>query len=99
MFFAPDRDPMDVPAPQSPDQVAEAFAVPLVTLVAQASLEEAAVSTATSTQNGVTTMEEATLSYTLWRNPADHDDPVNLAELTDELRAAVESVPMRPLPE
>lgn len=39
------------------------------------------------------------ITYTLWRNPADHSDPVNLAALSDEQRAAIETVPPWPRPQ
>jgi hypothetical protein len=39
------------------------------------------------------------VNYTLWRNPDDRNDPVNLAELDDEARAALEAEPPWPRPE
>lgn len=38
------------------------------------------------------------LSYLLWRNPVDRSDPVNLAELDEEERAALEVEPPWPRP-
>ncbi len=38
----------------------------------------------------------ASITHTLWRNPADHNDPVDLAVLSDEKRAAIKTVPPRP---
>lgn len=38
-------------------------------------------------------------SYTLWRNPQDRDDPVNLRELDEETRRMVDDVPPWPRPE
>ncbi|MBN9179894.1 MAG: hypothetical protein J0J00_04985 [Microbacterium sp.] len=38
------------------------------------------------------------VTYTYWRNPADHADPVNLAELDDETRASLDTVPPWPRP-
>lgn len=45
-------------------------------------------------------VERATASRhsTLWRNPDDHDDPVNLAAMEDEQRRALEEVPPWPRP-
>lgn len=40
-----------------------------------------------------------TLSYPLWRNPADHDDPVNLAALDERTRAALDEPPPHPRPD
>lgn len=38
------------------------------------------------------------ISYLLWRNPADRNDPVNLAELDEEERAALDVEPPWPRP-
>ncbi|MFE5409316.1 hypothetical protein [Microbacterium sp. NPDC056569] len=38
------------------------------------------------------------LSYTLWRNPDDRSDPVNLRELDPQERAAIDDVPPWPRP-
>lgn len=38
------------------------------------------------------------LSYRLWRNPADRTDPVNLKELDDHEKAAIENIPPWPRP-
>ena len=43
-------------------------------------------------------MESTTLTYTLWRNPADRDAPVNIADLTEEMRASLDVEPPWPLP-
>ena len=42
---------------------------------------------------------EVALGYTVWRNPDDHDDPVNLAELDERTRAALDEVPPWPRPD
>lgn len=42
---------------------------------------------------------EVSLGYTVWHNPDDHDDPVNLAELDDRTRAALDEVPPWPRPD
>ncbi|WP_156743130.1 hypothetical protein [Occultella aeris] len=44
-------------------------------------------------------LESAALSCTLWRNPTDHDDPANLADLSDGARIALNSDPAGPLPD
>ena len=41
----------------------------------------------------------ASISYTLWRNPDDRSDPVNLADLDEETRRAIEEVPPWPRPQ
>ncbi|WP_292715867.1 hypothetical protein [Microbacterium sp. 13-71-7] len=44
------------------------------------------------------TQTTVTLVYTLWRNPDDHDDPVNLAELDESTREALDREPPWPRP-
>jgi len=39
-----------------------------------------------------------TVGYTLWRNPADRSDPVNLAALDEATRASLDEVPPWPRP-
>ena len=99
MEFDRSRGAGDAPAPPTPDEVAAAFPVPLATFVDQPSLEEAFVSRSGETLNGEDVMAAATLSYTVWRNPADHDDPVNLAQLPGALRAQLEFEPPWTLPD
>lgn len=69
-------------------------------LIAQPSLED------TDSIGGSTEQDTAgyasfcvSIAYTLWRNPADHCDPVNVAALDDEQRAALETVPLWPRPQ
>ncbi len=38
------------------------------------------------------------LTYTLWRNPSDRSDPVNLVDLDEQTRRAIEGVPPWPRP-
>jgi hypothetical protein len=40
----------------------------------------------------------ASVTYTLWRNPLDRSDPVNLADLDEQTRRATEDVPPWPRP-
>jgi len=40
----------------------------------------------------------ASINYTLWRNPDDRSDPVNLADLDEATRKAIEEVPPWPRP-
>jgi hypothetical protein len=89
---------MDRPAPATPAEVAAGFPVPLMTLAPQDSIEEVAVGTVTGSSNGEAFERSASLSYTLWRNPADRGDPANLLELTDEQRAGLDRVPANPPP-
>ncbi len=99
MHFS-DLDPMDLPAPQTIDELAAAFAVPLMTFVAQPSLTESSAGAVSSSSNGgPLTLDSVSVSYTLWRNPVDRDDPANLAELSESERLELDTPPSRPLPE
>jgi hypothetical protein len=76
--------------------------VPAAGLVAQRHLEdrgEAGHSSSRRLGSGVP--DEVTIgqTYVLWRNPDDHDDPVNLADLDDELRRTLDAPLERPVPE
>lgn len=89
MFVDHSIRPEDIPEPATPDGVARAFPVPLLTLTEQTSIEEYGVSTMSDGQG-----QSATLSYTFWRNPLDHDDPANLSDPPIEL-----GEPVGPLPD
>ncbi|WP_395640306.1 hypothetical protein [Pseudolysinimonas sp.] len=95
MFFDPHAVPADIPPPPTADDVARRFGVPLLTFRAQESLEESGVGTVAIGD----VVTEVALSFTLWRNPGRRDDPRNLAELSDELRASLDAEPPKPLPE
>ena len=95
-----DIDPMDVPPPPTVDTAAKMFGAPVIGLLTQPSLVESGVATSGSSTNGGPVIPESlSISYTLWRNPQDHDDPVNLAELSSLERDALEEEPVRPLPD
>lgn len=99
VYFDPSRSAADLPTPPTPDEVAREFPVPLLTLVEQESVEEAWIGTVAQNQGGQRVLDVAALSYTLWRNPHDRDDPVNLAELSEATRAALDAEPIVPLPD
>lgn len=99
MYFKHGGRPGDIPAPATPDEVAASFPVPLLAFAGQAALAEAAVSRMGESLNGETVMEAATLSYTVWRNPANRRDPANLLELSAEMRAQLAVDPPWPLPD
>ena len=84
--------PEDAPDPRLPliEQL-RAMPVPILGLVPQPHIEDwGSFSMSSGTSNGVMHEMAAGISYTLWRNPADPDDPVNLAELDDEARRALD---------
>ncbi|GAA4154798.1 hypothetical protein GCM10022286_02820 [Gryllotalpicola daejeonensis] len=65
--------------------------VPVLGLVPQRHLEDwDAFGINAGTHNGVLDSCEVSISYTLWRNPANLDDPANFAELDEEQRADLE---------
>jgi hypothetical protein len=99
MFYDESARLEDVPAPPTLDEVARAFPGPLYGFVPQPSLEPWTSGTASSTSGGRVEIESVAIGYTLWLNPDDHDDPANLAELDDELRASLDAPPVRPLPD
>ncbi|WIB12850.1 hypothetical protein [Curtobacterium sp. MCPF17_052] len=69
-------------------------------LVAQRHLEDfGSVGVQTGESDGVRDSATVSRQYTLWRNPEDHDDPVNLAAMDDERRRSLEEVPPWPRPD
>lgn len=68
--------------------------IPVMGLVAQPSLEDTdAVSPSYSGGDGGYSEMTASITYTLWRNPDDRSDPVNLAVLDEQTRRSIEEVP------
>ncbi|WP_345482334.1 hypothetical protein [Amnibacterium soli] len=72
-------------------------------LVPQRHLEDLGVEGIAASRSSVGTeerVEEVSLSrsYTLWRNPDDHADPVNLRKLDDATARALEEQPLFPVP-
>ncbi len=67
--------------------------------VAQRHLEDSgSLGVQTSEHDGVLVRATVSRQYTLWRNPDDRSDPVNLAVLDDERRRSLEEVPPWPRP-
>ncbi|MFF2299795.1 hypothetical protein [Arthrobacter sp. NPDC058127] len=77
----------------------ELMPIPIIGLVPQPSLEDVDMVGFQYGQDtrGYSEMS-ASISYTLWRNPADRSDPVNLAELDGQGRQMVEGIPPWPRP-
>ncbi|WP_154793867.1 hypothetical protein [Occultella kanbiaonis] len=61
MFIDRDRDAGDLPAPRGVDEVARSFAVPLLTLVEQDSIEEASVGEQVETHGSTDDQQHAVL--------------------------------------
>lgn len=68
-------------------------------LVPQRHLEERGETGYTSAGAGVPEELSIGRSYLLWRNPDDHDDPVNLADLDETTRATLAAPLDRPIPD
>lgn len=92
--------------PDAPDPFAQAEArvralpFPVWGLGAQPSLEDdRSPGLGTVGGSGGPGELEVAVGYTVWRNPQDRDDPVNLAELDEQTRAALDEVPPWPRPD
>ncbi|MBF4623236.1 hypothetical protein [Clavibacter sp. VKM Ac-2872] len=94
-----DADPMDLPTPPTADSITAEFGVALFTFASQPTVEEAGAGyQGHSADGGPVHLENAGVGFTVWRNPDDHDDPVNLADIDAETRAMLDAPPVRPLP-
>ncbi|MGA0568379.1 hypothetical protein ACO2Q7_13680 [Rathayibacter sp. KR2-224] len=73
--------------------------VPVMGFVLQPTLEDANMENTVS-QQGTTGLSQMAVSinYTLWRNPDDRSDPVNLAEIDEATRRALDETAPRPRP-
>jgi hypothetical protein len=99
MFISND-DPRNYPAPPTLDEVAAHFVVPVMSFIAQPALEVLGVGTQGHSANGAPMeLDSVSVSYTVWRYPEEHADPRNLAELSESEWAALNTPPVRPLPE
>jgi hypothetical protein len=73
--------------------------IPVMGLVSQPSLEETdTVGLAYGQDDRGYSEMTASVTYTLWRNPIDRSDPINLADLDEQARRAMEAVPPWPRP-
>ncbi len=88
MEFAEHDGPL--PEPPTVDSVSAEFPVLLATLVPQPSIREIAASTTSSSRNGgAFHLETASITYAIFWNPDDLDDPVNHVVLPADVRAAI----------
>lgn len=76
----------------------KAMPIPVIGLVGQPSFEVTDISVGSSADNAGCNTMTASISGVLWRNPDDKADPVNLAELDESTRRAIEDVPPWPRP-
>lgn len=73
--------------------------IPVMGLVAQPSLEDTdSLGLEYGPDNRGYSYMSVSVTYTLWRNPNDRSDPINLAELNEEMRRATEFVSPWPRP-
>ena len=92
--------PEDAPDPRLAQvEQLKLMPVPVMGIVPQPSLEDTGTIGWSSAQdNGGYSEIAVGLTYQLWRNPHDRSDPVNLANLDEETRRAIEDVPPWPRP-
>lgn len=81
----------DEPIPEIPtlEAVAADFPVRLATLVPQPVIRETGVNTISSGSGGAMAYEAAAITYAIFWNPDDLDDPVNHVELHPDIAAAI----------
>ncbi|MDR7186813.1 hypothetical protein J2X85_003874 [Microbacterium trichothecenolyticum] len=91
--------PEDAPDPRlEREQLVRSMPIPIMEFTPQPALEFAGFGvTKTGNGSGVDEMS-VSVSATLWRNPVDKSDPVNLAELDDTTRRSIEEIPPWPRP-
>jgi hypothetical protein len=75
----------DLPVPPTGDEIVEAFGVPVFGLTPQPGLAEAGFGTVGSNDG----THEVTISYSVFRNPAEHNDPANFTSTVDDILAAI----------
>lgn len=91
--------PEDAPDPRL--EIADSLRsmpIPILEFAAQRSLEITDIGLNSATDAAGYSEVTVSVSATLWRNPDNKSDPVNLAELDDETRRAIEQVPPWPRP-
>ena len=92
--------PEDAPDPRlAQAEKVKLMPVPVLGLVPQPSLDDIHMeSTTISSGDGGMSQMSVSINYTLWRNPLDHSDPVNLAELDESTRRALDGPAPHPRP-
>jgi len=91
--------PEDAPDPRlEREQLVKSMPIPIMEFTPQAALEFADFSVTTSGYGSGLDEMSVSISASLWRNPVDKSDPVNLAELDDTTRRSIEEIPPWPRP-
>lgn len=91
--------PEDAPDPGlERDERLQDMPVPIVMLVPQPSVEFMEFGVSTTGSDGRVDAITVSMSATLWRDPVDKSDPVNLADLDEDTRRPIDEVPPWPRP-
>jgi hypothetical protein len=92
--------PADAPDPRAEwAERLKLMPIPVMELTPQPSLEDTdSVGLSYSLDDGGYSEMTASITYTLWRNPDDRSDPVNLADLDEKTLRSIEEVPPWPRP-
>lgn len=91
--------PEDAPDPRlERGELLKRMPIPIIEFAAQPSLEVADFNVSTTGSGRGLDEMAVSVSATLWRNPVDKSDPVNLADLDDVTRRSIEEVPPWPRP-
>ncbi|MFB8388375.1 hypothetical protein ACFC3F_14650 [Microbacterium sp. NPDC055910] len=93
------RLPEEAPDPRiEREEMLKRMPIPVLVFAPQPAVGHADIGVGTGTDAaGLQTMT-ASVTSTLWRNPDDKDDPVNLADLDDATRRSIDEVPPWPRP-
>lgn len=91
---------MDAPDPRVElAELQKLMPIPVLGLVTQPALEDLnAVGLLSARDNSGLSDMAVSITYTLWRNPKDHSDPINLADLDEQTRQTIENEPSWPRP-
>ncbi|MBH0082222.1 hypothetical protein [Salinibacterium sp. SWN167] len=91
--------PADAPDPRMQhEELVKQMPIPVIGLVAQSSVQSTSLAVNSATDSAGFSAMSVSVSATLWRNPTDKTDPVNLEILDEHTRRAIEEVPPWPRP-
>ncbi|WP_234058073.1 MULTISPECIES: hypothetical protein [Microbacterium] len=91
--------PEDAPDPRfEREQHLKAMPIPIYEFAAQRAVGDTDIGVSSGTDGRGMNMMTASVSATLWRNPDDKSDPINLADLDEQTRRSIEQVPPWPRP-
>lgn len=92
--------PADAPDPrEEQSERLRAMPIPVRGFVPQPALEDDdALGLMVQSDRRSPSAMSVSVGYILWRNPSDRSDPVNLADLDDQTRRSIETVPPWPRP-